>query len=237
MTYVQPLTAVLLLLLVIGLVRMRRCSGIALPAIAVLGLCILSWPPLDWLFSRPLEMWYPVRPFSSSEPVQAIVVLSAAVSPPQFQRPYPLADKDTYERCEYARQQVPVLACGGPPGPRERPLAVHMRDLLERAGVPASMIWTEERSRTTYENALYGADVLRSRGITRVALVVEAQSMLRAEACFRRQGLTVVPAPCSFREWGAAMVELVPTWEAMERNERTLHETLGLAWYKLRGRI
>ena len=77
-----------------------------------------------------------------------------------------------------------------------------MREMLERDGIPETMIWTEERSRSTYENAVYGAEVLRSHGITTIALVVEAQSMLRAEACFRKQGITVVPAASGYREWG-----------------------------------
>ena len=61
--------------------------------------------------------------------------------------------------------------------------------------VPDSSIWTEERSHSTYENALYGAEVLRSHGVARIVLVVEAQSMVRAAACFRKQGIAVVPAP------------------------------------------
>ena len=58
------------------------------------------------------------------------------------------------------------------------------------------MIWTEERSRSTHENAVFGAEILRQHEIGRIALVIEARSMLRAESCFRKQGITVVAAPC-----------------------------------------
>lgn len=112
-----------------------------------------------------------------------------------------------------------------------------MREALLTAGVPDSSIWTEERSRSTYDNALYGAEVLRRHGVARIALVVEAQSMLRAAACFRKQGIAVVPAPSDFRQLGATSDEVFLSWKAVRRNETTLHEALGLLWYKLHGWI
>jgi uncharacterized SAM-binding protein YcdF (DUF218 family) len=110
-----------------------------------------------------------------------------------------------------------------------------MRELLVASGGPDLRIWTEERSRSTYENALYGASILRLHGISRIALVVEAQSMVRAAACFRKQGIVVVPAPSDFREFGPLVDEALPSWKAIERNEITAHEVLGLLWYRIRG--
>jgi uncharacterized SAM-binding protein YcdF (DUF218 family) len=112
-----------------------------------------------------------------------------------------------------------------------------MRRLLEQEGVPAGKIWTEEQSRSTYENALYGAQLLRQRGIHRVALVVEADSMLRAEMCFRKQGVDVTPAPCLFRDYRFTGAEVLPGWRGIYRQETLLHEGLGLLWYRLRGWI
>lgn len=112
-----------------------------------------------------------------------------------------------------------------------------MRQLLQEAGVPEAMIWTEQRSRSTYENAVYGAEILRQHGIGKIALVTEARSMLRAELCFRKQRITVVPAPCEFREFESPLDEFTPSWKAISSNEETLHETAGLAWYWLRGWI
>ena len=113
-----------------------------------------------------------------------------------------------------------------------------MRELLRRAGVPPDLIWTEENSRSTYENALFAAEILRKKGITKVALVVDATSMPRAAACLRKQGIQVLPAPCDFRVFGRPYLdEFIPNWKAVRRNERTLHELVGLAWYWFRGRI
>jgi len=239
MTYIQPLLFIFLLIALVGVVRLRGCKGSRLSILGLAGLFLLSWPPMDWLLSRPLEARYPIRPFPPA-PAQAIVVLSSAVSAPIFERPYALPDRETFQRCEFAAwlykrwRAVPVLACGGSGARTTQPLSATMRQMLVRAGVPDAMIWTEERSRSTHENALFGAEILRQHGIASIALVVEAQSMPRAAACFRKEGMAVVPAPCGFREIESPLDELLPSWKAIKHNEGTLHETLGLAWYWVR---
>jgi uncharacterized SAM-binding protein YcdF (DUF218 family) len=238
MTYIQPLLLFFLAIASIGLARMRRGKRSGLAILGVLGLLLLSWHPVDWLLSRPLEARYPIRAFPPV-PAQAIVVLSSAASPAMRERPYPLPDKETFQRCEFAAwlhthwQPLPVLACGGPEVRAKQAVSATMRQLLQRAGVPDAMIWTEDRSHSTHENAVFGAEVLRQHGIHTIALVVEAQAMPRAEACFRKEGMIVIPAPCEFIEFESPMEEFIPSWIAIKRNENTLHEVLGLAWYWL----
>ena len=45
---------------------------------------------------------------------------------------------------------------------------------------------------------MYGAEILRAHGISRVVLVVEASGMPRAAASFEKMGIHVVPAPIRF---------------------------------------
>ena len=59
--------------------------------------------------------------------------------------------------------------------------------------------------------------------------------MYRAAACFRKQGLVVVPAPSDFREFLPLSDEVLPSWKAIEGNEITAHEALGFLWYRIRG--
>jgi len=61
-----------------------------------------------------------------------------------------------------------------------------MRRVLAGEGVPLPMIWTEEKSRSTYENAVYGWKFF-TPGIRKVVLVTEAYHMPRAERCFRKR--------------------------------------------------
>src|SRR6478672_12084689 len=101
MTYTQPLLLLFSLAACIGLARIWHCRRKGLVLVALAGLILCAWPPVEWLFSRPLEARYPVRPFHATG-IQAIVVFASSVSPPVFERPYPLPDFQTVERCALA---------------------------------------------------------------------------------------------------------------------------------------
>jgi uncharacterized SAM-binding protein YcdF (DUF218 family) len=240
MTYTQPLLFLFMGIAAIGLLRIPRSRGKWLATAGVAGIFLTSWPPADWLFSRPLEWKYPVRPFKPTSQLQAIVVLGESVQPPLFEEPYPVPGSNTYRRCEYAvwiyrrYGPLPVLVSG------RSPVSDTMRELLRRDGIPESMIWAEDRSRSTQENALYSTEILREHGVSRVALVVDATSMSRAAACFRKLRVDVAPAPSDFNtlgSWASWQDDFLPSWRAVRRNEDTLHEIVGLAWYRIRGWI
>jgi len=238
MTYSQPLVLFFSVMAFVGGLRKRR----GVTVVGVLGLFMIISPAVEWLFSRPLEGQYPVRPFKAAAEMQAIVVFSGGVEPAVFERPYAQANQDTTERCEYAawiyrNHPLPVLACGGASDVGRPPFSDAMRELLGRGGVPEAMIWTEDQSRNTHENALFAAEILRRHGLQRVALVVDGRSMVRASACLRKEGIEVTPAPCRLRQWGPVSEELLPDWKGLKGNEETLHEVLGLLWYRLRGWI
>jgi uncharacterized SAM-binding protein YcdF (DUF218 family) len=84
---------------------------------------------------------------------------------------------------------------------------------------------------------MYGAEVLREHGISRVVLVVQASGMRRAEASFEKMGIHVVPAPIQFSGLEGKIDAVLPGWSAIAQNGGTLHEVLGLVWYRLRGWI
>jgi uncharacterized SAM-binding protein YcdF (DUF218 family) len=245
MTYTQPLTLLALLIAALGLYGLRyswRTISWWIAVCSFLGLVVLTWPPAAMLIAQPLVGRYAkvIRPVGDAE---AIVVLSGAVNYPTVERPYALLGRDTYRRVMHAAwlfqnwKPLPILAAGGPQSGGSEAASVMMRRMLEQQGVPASKIWTEERSGSTYENALYSAKLLHDHGIGRIALVVEADSMLRAEKCFRKQGLAVTPAPCQFWDTQFGTDELLPGWQGIYRQEILLHENIGLLWYWLRGRI
>jgi uncharacterized SAM-binding protein YcdF (DUF218 family) len=245
MSYTQPLVSLVLLMLTIGVWRCWKSVRPRKPYLilsGILSLFLFSWPPAAWLLAHPLEGEYARRAFPTDE-AAAIVVLSGNVKPPLPERPAPIADYDTYERCFYAAwlyknwRQLPVLACGGAGHQGAEAFAVTMLRLLEGEGVPESKIWIEVKSRSTLENAEYAAELLRARGISRVVLVTEAIHMPRAERCFRKQGIYVIPAPCCFFHLRLDWQHFLPGWRAIESNEQVLHEFVGLAWYRLRGWI
>ena len=242
MTYTEPLTTLALVILWIGICRLPRSRSRRFLILAVAAASLLAWPPFEFLLSRPLESSYRIEPFRDFPAVDAIVVFSGGVDRAHFERPYPLADYETTSRCRYAawmyrKNPMPLLVSGGIGAGNGPPYAETMRELLTGAGVPPDKIWMEERAHNTHENAAFSAQILRQHGVRRIALVVDARSMHRAAACLRREGIEVVAAPSRFRYLSANLEDWLPGWQAMRGNELTLHETLGLLWYRCRGWI
>jgi uncharacterized SAM-binding protein YcdF (DUF218 family) len=244
MMHVQPVIPLVILVVTLALSRRLARYRRVLTAIALLVLFLWSWPPFVILTSATLEHWYPASDVPTGD-AEVIVVLGGGIEDPFPSQPQALAHESTYRRVVHAAwlhqhwKPLPVLASGGPMGKARIVLADVMRRLLVAHGVPDAMVWTERRSRSTAENARLSAELLRSKGISKIALVTEGCHMLRAEKCFRKQGLTVVPAPCFLRSAQpiSTWKNLLPQADAILGNEASLHEWVGLAWYWLRGEI
>lgn len=70
------------------------------------------------------------------------------------------------------------------------------RAILARAcGIPAAAILTDSAGRTTREEAVSMARLLHPRGIRRILLVTDVESMGRAQRTFRKIGFDVLAAP------------------------------------------
>jgi uncharacterized SAM-binding protein YcdF (DUF218 family) len=247
MSYLDPALPLLLLIGFAGLVRVYRAKQVPRWAsrfllASLLGLLLFSTNLFAVLFAFPLEGWYDKdNPVPQGE-AEAIVILSGYVSPALPNRPYSYVGYDTYVRLQHGLwlyrnwKALPILVTGGS-FDEHPPHAEAMRRVLETEGIPADQIWTEGRSQSTHENAAYSTEILKERGITRVALVVEASSMLRASRSFEKAGLTVVPAPFRFAQLTWEITDVVPDWRAVSLNAETVHELGGLVWYWMRGRI
>lgn len=245
MTYFEPALPLLLLLGLAGCARTWRRRGTGgrpwLETVSLVAIWILSMESGAWLFSRPLEAPYSRNPYPSAT-AGAIVVLAGTVIPPSAYRPYALPAEDTYRRVEHAVwlyrywKQLPILVSGGGSA-NSPPYAYVMKHLLEQEGVPSDRIWVEPRSRNTHESAVYGAVLLKQHGVERVALVIEATGMPRACLSFRKQGISVVPAPIWRNHLTRDFTDYVPGWRGISLNADTLHEVVGLAYYRVRGWI
>lgn len=242
MTYLSPILTVILALGVISLrlaLTHRKHAALCTGSLAIVILFICSWPPMAQLWAWTLERGYEMEATPSS--AEAIVVLSSSLYAPNPPRPFRLVGKETYVRCRAAAwlyhnaQQIPILVSGGRQG--QTTVASEMATVLREAGVPADKIWTEDRSQDTHENALFSARELASRGVKKIILVTNATHMPRAERCFRRQGLTVVPAPCDFQSVGVEwrLAQFVPHPRALAISEDVLHEWIARSVYWLRG--
>jgi uncharacterized SAM-binding protein YcdF (DUF218 family) len=233
-----------------GLSRRRRAS---------LGLAIaLLWLAGNGLVAQALVRSLERRYLPDPDPpaVPAIVVLGGVTQPALPPRTAVEID-DGGDRLLHAARlyragKAPrVLICAGRPGfgTYGVPEAADMVAILGLLGVPEDAILQEARSRNTYENAVEAKRVLEPLGIRRILLVTSALHMPRAVGLFRHQGFDVVPAPTDFqvvdvdRSWrdqGVLYVAtslLLPNAEALASTTRALRELLGLAVYRVLGRL
>jgi len=120
----------------------------------------------------------------------AIVVLGARVRPDG--RPSAALERRMRVAISlYQAGAAPRLVLSGG-GQRAVPEAEVMRDLALAAGVPASALIIEPRSRTTLENASETAKLLAPDGHDAVILVTDSYHAFRARLLFRIAGLTVI---------------------------------------------
>jgi uncharacterized SAM-binding protein YcdF (DUF218 family) len=245
MTYIEPLLGFFLVVAAVGAFRLRKVhsrAGWLLLAGGLTGIFLTSWIPVPWAAGLILERRYDLAFPSSVAGAGAIVVLSANVLPPAPWRPLPLLDGESFQRVNHAglvfrSHPLPIIVSGGrPPGAVEA-YAESMRRFLIDQSIPPDRIWVEDKSTSTFENAAKSAEILRDRGIRKIVLVTNAYHMLRAESCFRKQGIEVIAAPSAFNTFPRDFANLLPGWRGLSATERILHEYIGLAWYLVRGYV
>jgi uncharacterized SAM-binding protein YcdF (DUF218 family) len=231
----------------IGLLWYRRREArrdLAVVVVVFVALWMLSLPVVAKLLLRPLE-GRNTRLERRPDVAQAIVVLSGSVFYPD-DRHTELAEDSLY-RCLHAADlyQVgppcPVLTSGGKldltePGP---PFARVMADFLVTQGVKPADLILEDRSRSTYENAVESARILKDRGIHTVVVITESPHLLRSELCFRRQGIHVVRSASHYRNVRSRLTitDFLPSSGAPYFCQIAFHEYIGLAWYWLTGKV
>lgn len=240
--------AILSVLVLFGIVRLwwkhkecrKRLCGIAIP---FLVLYIIHTWPVRYLIVGSLEWGYPLVETVNGE-VEAIVVLSGAIHAADPVRPYPELGTNTIERCFHAAKlhksapDKPILVSGGSlEGEGGSIAATLMREFLIRQGVNEQKIIVEDQSRTTHENAVESARILREKGIQRIALVTTATHMKRSVGTFEKQGLRVTPSACGHiaNGYGFLWTDLFPDATSAYHVETVSHEWLGYIVYRIRG--
>ena len=168
---------------------------------------------------------------------QAIVILGGGTRRNAAEYGGDTLGRLTLERVRYGARVakligLPVLVTGGSVygGETEAKL---MRESLEREfGVPVR--WAEARSRTTHENAVYSAEILRDAGIERVVLVAHSVDMPRAIAEFAAQGISIVAAPTGIpsRDFDGPL-DFLPSMAGLQSSYFAVYELLANAVFRL----
>lgn len=237
---IPPALFILMAMLGVALAWRWRRGGLLLATIGVACLYIAATPLASFLLMRAAvgaAKAVPVLP--SPAPPGAIIVLSAG-----YRRSSPPGARDTVDRVglerlaaavrAQRRTGLPLLVSGGWVSNADASLAAMMAEVLEDDfRVPVR--WREDRSRTTYENALYSAQMLRRAGIRSALVVTDRWHMARALWSFYAVGYPVVAAPIPERmSLRPAPSMALPDIPALMGSYYALHELVGLAWYVVR---
>jgi uncharacterized SAM-binding protein YcdF (DUF218 family) len=192
-----------LLVAVVGLALWSRHprAGRTLAALGVAALLALSMPVVADLLGRTVDTSVALD-LGAARKAQAVVILGGGV-----RRDAPEYGGDTVatltlERVRYGARVarmtgLPVLVSGGSVLGGEAEGKLMAAALEHEFGVPVR--WIEARSRTTHENAVLSARMLKEEGIDRIVLVTHGFDTRRAVAEFEAQGLAVVTAATGVR--------------------------------------
>lgn len=235
-----PTGPVLLALFGLWLARTARSQrwrngGARLAMVSLFSLLVLSLPVVGNALLASLESHPPITP-AQLRRVQAIVILSGGsyFGAPEFGGD--TVSNVTLERVRYgaklAREsRLPLLVTGGAPF-GGRPEGESMKAVLEdEFGVPVR--WVEAASRDTEESASLSAQLLKARGVTRIALLSHGWHLPRAIPLFERQGLEVTPAPMGFSTSPpSALASFLPG--GLGNSNKALHEYLGQLFNRLK---
>ena len=242
--------SILLVVATLGKVSPRRVIVVRLLALSLfLMLYAFGTPLVAHVLIAPLEEQYPPFDQSLRREFGSIIVLAGAVMEKGSLRPYHELAASSAERTVcgadlYARGYAKtVILSGGDAsafsqGPQ---VAMEMKRLAMRLGIPEQAIVIENRSRTTYENAV---ETKRLIGAKPALLVTSASHLPRAAALFRRQGIEVTPVPCGYlakdradEPWTFNLFDLLPNVTALEISTNAIQEHVGIAVYRAMGKL
>ncbi|ARP65770.1 hypothetical protein A9K65_022315 [Mesorhizobium sp. WSM1497] len=245
--FIQPLNLAIFLLLA-GLLAVtigRRRLAAAGSVLAFLILALSAWTSLGAMMLNPLEERFQRPPLP--EKVDGIVVLGGG-----FEGAINLA-RGGYELNSSGDRMVEtailarrfpaakVVVSGGTGAlflDGEGDAATAPR-LLTALGVAADRMILENKSRNTYENAVFTKELVTPKPGETWLLVTSAFHMPRAKALFDKAGFATVPWPVDYRTSGREGVGLFrdnPA-DSLQATTMAIREWIGLFAYWLSGRI
>jgi uncharacterized SAM-binding protein YcdF (DUF218 family) len=222
-----------------------RCTGIGLMAASLVLLMLVGYLPVGDTLAHILENRFPPWNPKRGAP-DGIIVLGGAIDPDLSQSRDSVALSGHAERITviarlariYPNARIVYSSGNSALFPQSRPEADFVEPLLESFGVAPSRVTLETRSRNTYENALFTKAMIKPKPGERWLLVTSAEHMPRAIGCFRHVGFPVEAYPVDWNTPPRLSFMLMEALSGgLQRMDDAAHEWIGLAAYRLSGRI
>jgi uncharacterized SAM-binding protein YcdF (DUF218 family) len=247
--FLQP-SNLLIVLFAIGVFRYargRKRGGARTMAAAAIVYAIGGLSPLGNALLLPLEQMYTRGSATDMAPPEGIIILGGAVDTIVATTRDEVSLTEAAERLTGAvalARRFPdakIVFSGGDGALAYRGVteAAMVRRFFTEMGLDLSRVTFEERSRTTYENAIFTKEILNPRPGQSWLLVTSAFHMPRAAGAFHAAGFAVVPWPVDYRTRGYQdLIRFPPrASEGWRRIDLALKEWSGLIAYRLSGRV
>lgn len=246
--FVQPLSAAFLLCVLAALLAFagwRRLGGLA-ALLAALMLFVTLFTTAGTVALQVLEARFP-KPAQDPQTLSCMIVLGGAldneINTARGGFELNQAADRFVEALRLARKhpEARILISGGDgsiSGGYEGEAEAAER-FFSAFGISPDRLVKENRSRTTYENTVNTAELLKSQGLENCLLITSAYHMLRATGLFGTAGIAVTPWPVDYRTSGIAVLSLDFTQPALNTQITTTaaREWMSLTAYYLAGRI
>ena len=245
----QPLVWVALVLVAacLALLLRRVKGGLRLVVLALGLMALTAWqPPSDFLLHQLETPYAEMAPGTNLAGYTGVIVLGGAMEYGHVQRDHqqPLLN-GAAERMTATvallrtNAQLRVLFTGGEGQLRgaDQTEAERANLFFDSMGVPAGQVQYEDRSRNTYDNAVFTAKLPGVKTKDRWLLITSASHMPRSMATFVKAGWNVTAYPVDFRTGQRSDWLDFSLADGAVRWEMALHEFVGLLAYRITGRL
>jgi uncharacterized SAM-binding protein YcdF (DUF218 family) len=244
-----PTSLILIGLLSAFFIKNKRCRDKLLFSVTLLFIFFTN----PFLASKAMSTWefsdFPE--LSATSKVRVGVVLTGVMKTREDAKNYALFDRGVTRPVKafelYKKGIIShILLSGGDAKliGKEIPESERMKRFLLDLGVQSEHLLIENQSRNTYENAYFTKKTLEDFSETNVLsqsiLITSAFHLPRSLACFRAQGLEMIPYPVDFWSQSITLAPtswLFPSARALVLWERLAKEWLGFMAYWIAGYI
>jgi uncharacterized SAM-binding protein YcdF (DUF218 family) len=210
---------------------------------AVLLLGIVGFTPFGNFLLAPLESRFPKWNPTKGAP-DGIVVLGGPIDPDLsviHGLPVTFGGADRLIQAAALANRYPrarILFTGGSANliATESKEADQAAEIFVSLGVARERLILERQARSTYENAVFSKTLAAPKPGEHWLLVTSAYHMPRSIGLFRKVGFPVEPYPVDWRVGNIFEVEGTAV-QGLRRTDIAIREWVGLAAYRLRGRI
>ncbi len=204
-----------------------------------------SFPVSQWLV-RSLEKEYVPVPMEGLDSSDVIVVLGGAVNILGIHRDRvelgSSAERMTDSILLYRQKKAPKILFTGGSGilfQQDFSEAYFANKFFKDFEIPTEDLILENKSKNTFENALYTKEILDILGKNRIILVTSAFHMKRSLGVFSKMGFDVQPFPTDYKSmlddvnWDT----IIPSTMALDASTIAIKEWIGILVYKIKGYI